>query len=160
MPKDHIVLQQPSQAGWVKHFVFILVVIVCLFIPLLPGPAIASDGDIVITANVFLNPLDIQASAPSRVTTGATFTVKAIIRNNGDLGIGKATVVIYLPKNVELVKSKVESKLGTIAAHKAATASWQVRALKKGNYVIMVLASGIYNGKVVTEEDVVLVAVR
>jgi len=160
VPKDHIALQQPSRAGWARRFVFILVVIVCLFTPLEPGPAIASDGDVVITANVLLNPLEIQASAPSKVTTGTIFTVTAIIRNNGNLGIGKATAVIYLPKNVELVKSKAESKLGTIPPHKNTTATWKVRALKKGNYVIMVLGSGIYGGIVVTEADVALVAVR
>lgn len=160
MPKEHIALQGPGQAGWAKRFVFISVVIICLFTPLVPGPAIASDGEVVITSNVFLNPLKIQVSAPSKVTTGTIFTITAIIRNNGNLGIGKATAVIYLPKNVELVKSKAESKLGTIAPHKDTTTTWKVRALKKGNYVIMVLASGIYGGIVVTEAGVVLVAVR
>lgn len=157
---DSVALPQPSQTGWIRRLVLILAVMVCLFTPLVPGPAIASDGDVVITASVFLNPFEVQASAPSKVTTGTIFTVTAIIRNNGNLGIGKATAAIYLPKNVELVKSKAESKLGTIPARKDATATWKIRALKKGNYVIMVLASGIYGGVVVTEEDVVLVAVR
>ena len=134
-------------------------VIVCLFIPSLPGPATASDGDVVITANVFLNPLEVQASAPSEVTTGAIFRVKAIVKNNGDLRIRKVTTLIYLPMDLELAVSKAERTWGTIPAHKDATASWKVRALKKGNYVIMVLASWTYGGIVVTEQDVVLVTV-
>jgi hypothetical protein len=70
------------------------------------------------------------------------------------------TAVIYLPKDLELAVSKPESTRGTIPAHKDATVSWKVRALEEGNYVIMVLASGIYAGTGVTEQDVVLVAVR
>jgi uncharacterized protein YaiI (UPF0178 family) len=133
---------------------------VCLFAPLLPGSATASDGDVFITANVFLNPLEVQASAPSEVAVGTVFTVKAVIGNNGDLRMRKVTAVMYLPNDLELVKSKAESKRGVIAAHKDATDSWKVRAIKKGNYVIMVLGSGTYGGTVVTEQDVVLVAVR
>jgi hypothetical protein len=136
------------------------VIIVCLFTSLLPGLATASDGDAIITASVFLNPLEIQALAPSEVTTGTIFTVKVIVKNNGDLGIRKVTAVIYLPTNLELAVSKAESQRGTIPAQKDATVSWKVRALNKGNYVIMVLCSGMYDGTVVTEQDVVLVYVE
>lgn len=104
--------------------------------------------------------MEVQALAPSEVTTGTIFTVEAIIRNNGNLGIRKVTAVIYLPKNLELVQSKLERKRGNIATHKVATIPWKVRALNKGNYIIMVLASGIYGGPVVTEQDVVLVTVE
>lgn len=142
------------------RFDFTLLVIACLFTPLLPGPATASDGDVVITANVFLNPLEVQALAPSEVTTGAIFAVEAIIRNKGDLHVREVTAAIYLPKNLELAVSKAETTRGTIPTHKDATPSWKVRALEHGNYIIMVLASGIYAGTVVTEQDVVLVAVR
>jgi hypothetical protein len=118
------------------------------------------DGRAVITASVFLNPLELQASAPCEIVPGTVFTVKAIIRNNGDLHIRKVMAAIYLPNNLELVESKAESTRGTIPIHKDAALSWKVRALEEGNYVIMVLASAIYAGTVVTEQDVVLVAVR
>jgi len=134
-------------------------VIVCLFTPLLPIPAIGSEGEVVITTSVFLNPLEVQAVAPSEATMGTIFTVEAIIKNNGDLRMRKVTVGIYLPKDLELVKSKTESKRGIIAAHKDASVCWKVRALQEGNYVIMMLASGIYSATVVTEQDIVLVAV-
>lgn len=109
---------------------------------------------------MFLNPLDVQALAPSEITAGTIFTVKAIIRNNGDLHLREVTAVIYLPKDLQLAVSKAEITRGTIPTHKDATASWKVRALEQGNYVIMVSASGIYAGAIVTKQDVVLVAVR
>ena len=143
-----------------KKFAFMLIVIVCLFSPLLPELATGSDGDVVITANVFLNPLEVQASARPEVTAGKTFTVKAMIRNNGDLRMQEVTTVVYLPMGLELVKAKAKSKRSTIAAHKHVTPSWKVRALEEGNYVIMVLASGTYDGIAVEEQDVVLFTVR
>lgn len=160
MPNGHSASRRPAQIGWAKRFAFTSIVMVCIFAPLLPGSATASDGDVFITANVFLNPLEVQASAPPEVTTGTVFAVKAIIRNNGDLGVRKVTVVIYLPKGLELSASKVERTRGAVPAHRDATISWKIRALEEGNYVIMVLASGTYGGTVVTEQDVVLVAVR
>jgi uncharacterized membrane protein len=135
-------------------------VVASLFTPLLPGAAIGSDGQLVITASVFLNPLEVQALAPYEITTGTVFTAKAIIRNNGDLHLREVTAVIHLPKGLELAVSKAETTRGTIPTHKDATASWKVKALEQGNYIIMVLASGIYGGTVITEDDVVLVAVR
>ena len=58
-----------------------------------------------------------------------------------------------------MTASKVERTRGAVPAHKDATIRWKVRALEEGNYVTMVLASGTYAGTVVTEQDVVLVAV-
>jgi hypothetical protein len=133
--------------------------VACLLSALLPGPATGSDGRVVITASVFLSPLEVQASAPCEITTGTIFTVKAIIRNNGDLHIRRVTAAIYLPTNLELAVSKAETTRGTVPAHKDAVASWKVRALEEGNYIIMVLASGIYAGTVVTEQDVALATV-
>lgn len=160
MTRGHIGVKRPGQVGRANRFVFLFVVIVCLVTPLLPIPAIGSEGEVVITTSVFLNPLEVQASAPSEVTLGTIFTLEAIIRNNGDLRMRKVTAAIYLPKDLELVKSKVESKRGIIVAHKDITVCWKVRALKEGNHIIMVLATGTYGGKVITEQDVVLVAVK
>ena len=151
---------QGGQVGWTKRFTIILTVVVCFSSPPLSGATTASAGNVVITASVFLSPLEVRASAPSEVTTGTVFTIRAIIRNNGDLHLREVTAVIYLPKDLELAVSKADSTRGTVPAHKHATLSWKVTALEEGNYIIMVLASGMYAGIVVTEQDVVLVTVR
>lgn len=88
-----------------------------LITPITPGSVIDLDDNVVITANVLLNPLEVLTSAPTPVTEGEIFTVDAIIQNNSENGISKATAVIYLPINVESVKGKTESKPGNIAAY-------------------------------------------
>lgn len=157
MSVRHIASPQPSRAGWLNRLALVIVVIASFFAPLLPEPAIASTGDVVITAQIFLNPLEIRASAPSKVKTNTIFTVTAVVRNRGDLSIENAKAVIYLPKNVELAGSKKEIQLGTIPADKKVIATWQVRAKKEGNYAILTSATGTYDGIVVTGEDAVLV---
>jgi len=159
LPTGHVAASQSGRSSRGRRLALILVGIALLFSLLPPGPAIASTGDVVVTVKVFLNPLEVRASAPSKVTPNTIFTVRAVIRNRGDLDIEKATVVIHLPKYLDLVGSGKEIKLGTILAHKNATATWQVRAKKEGNYVILLSAAGRYGGVTVTGEDAVLVAV-
>ncbi len=150
---------QSGRAGRVKRLVLLSVVVALLLAPLLPAASLASTQDVLVTATVFLNPLEVIASAPSPVAANTVFTVQAIVRNHGSPHIEKAVAVIHLPKNVELVRSKAEVKLGSIPARRYATANWEVKALKKGNYVILVSASGVYSGVAVTGEDAVLVSV-
>jgi hypothetical protein len=159
MSVRHIASPQPSRTRWVNRLVIALVVIASLFAPFIPEPTMASTSDVVVTAQVFLNPLEVRASAPSKVKMNTIFTVKAVIRNSGELSLENAEVVIHLPKDVELVGPSKKIKLGTIKAQKNATATWQVRAKKKGNYAILTSASGRYKGTIVTGEDAVLVAV-
>jgi len=154
----HIASPQVSRVGWVNRLVLVLAVIASLFVPLMPEPTVASASNVVVNAQVFLNPLEIRASAPFKVKTNTIFTVKAVIRNRGDLSIEEATAVIRLPKNVQLVGSSKEINLGTIPAHKNVTATWQVKAKNEGKYVILTSASAKYKGTVVTGEDAVLVA--
>jgi hypothetical protein len=149
----------PSRADWVKRLVLILVVVTSLLTPLLPTPSLASTEDVVVAATVSLSPLEVIISTPARVRVNTVFRVDAIVRNRGDSSINKAVAAIYLPKDVELVGSKPDTKLGTIQAHTYATAVWRVRALKKGNYAILVSASGRYGGAIVTGQDVALVTV-
>jgi len=160
MSVRHIASPQPSRAGWVNRLVRLSVVIAFLFVPLLPEPTVASASDVVVTAQVFLNPLEIRASAPSKVKINTIFDVKVVVKNRGELSLAQANAVIYLPNNVELVGSNKQINLGTIHAHKNATATWHVRAKKEGNYVILTSASGSYGGATVTGEDVVLVATK
>lgn len=155
---EHMTSPQPGRTGWVNRLAIILVVIASFFAPLMPEPTFASTDNVVITAQAFLNPLEIRASAPSKVKTNTIFTVTAVVRNRGDLSIENATAVILLPKNVELVGPSKQINLGTIRAHKSAIATWRVRAKKAGIYAILTSASGRYEGTVVTGEDAVLVA--
>ena len=157
MFRQDVASPQPGCTGRGKRFALILAGIALLLTLLPTGPAVASTREIEITATVTLSPLEVLASAPSRVLVGKVFRVDAIIRNRGDLKIKKAVASIYLPINVEIVGGHPKEDLGNIPAQKYTTVTWRLRALKEGNYVILISARGDYGGAIVTGEDVVLV---
>ena len=147
------------RASWVKRLFVVLGTVVLFLTPLLPAPSLASTHHAVVTATVSLSPLELTTWVPSGIRVGSIFPVMAIVGNLGDSSINSALVAIHLPKDVQLVGSKTEVRLGTIRAHRYAAATWLVRALKKGNYVILVSASGTYAGAAVTGQDSILVHV-
>lgn len=150
---------QSGQGSKGRHLAIILLGIALLFSLLPPGPASSSTREVDVTATVTLSPLEVIASAPSEVRVGKVFSVEAIIRNLGDLWIDQAVASIYLPNDIEIVVVKPKHDLGDIAAHKYTTVTWRLRAVKEGNYIILILASGRYGGVTVAGDDTVLVAV-
>lgn len=114
------------------------------------GKALASDG--IITATVTVNPLSVSVSAPSSVAVGQPFDVEATVENHGGAKIERAVASIDLPAGLQLITHKAERTLGVIPSHKRKTITWRVSAVKEGEYIVSVSASGLYAGVTVSED--------
>lgn len=114
-----------------------------------------------LVATVRINPLKVKVEAPSSVSVGQRFKVKAIVSNLGETKIKQAKAEIFLPQGLAL-KGNPEQKLGAILPNKSKTASWQVIAEVTGGYVILVKASGVEEktGDLVEAEGTVTVQVQ
>lgn len=67
-------------------------------------------------------------AAPSSVASFATFTLKATIKNSGDLDAHGTSVTLNLPSGFTLVSGPVTQSLGVVADGASRTISWTVRA--------------------------------
>ncbi len=123
------------------------------------GPAAAASQSTDVTARVTLSPLEVLVSVPFIAEVDTEFQVKAITQNLGSDRVTKAAATLILPGNWELVSGKAEDNLGTILPHDSKTSSWRVRALKTGNYSLIISVSGKYDQFTVTGKKTVPVTI-
>jgi hypothetical protein len=93
------------------------------------------------------------------VRAGVPFVVLAFVENRGDSSIDGAVATIHAPVKIRLIFPAAQFYLGAIRAQRFSAALWLVMASKKGDYAILVSASGTCAGASVTGQDVALVTV-
>jgi len=128
-----------------KPLIFTLCLLVGCLTFLLPVRVKADDeGSLSATVTVLPSPLVVTVSAPSSVSVGEHFKVKATIENRGEANIKKAVVTISFDpgEGLTLVRRNAEQTIGVIPLHKEKSAYWLVKADLVGTYAIRVLASG------------------
>ncbi len=152
----------PRYARRVKRLALLLLVAVLLLTAPLPAPPPVSSAEAVVTVSVTVlpNPIVVTVRTPPRVRVGTPFPILAFVENSADSSIEEVVATIHTPDGFEVVISRRGGDLGTIRAHRSAVAMWLVRALAKGNYVVLVSVSGTYGGDIVTGQDAALVTVR
>ena len=94
-----------------------------------------------LTATVSINPLGLELSAPSSVSQGDSFKLKAKIGNLGQSKLQKVEATIFINSGL-IVRGKEEKKAGTIKGESQKTATWQIKAQEAGHYLIIVDVSG------------------
>ena len=152
----------PRHASRVKRLALLLLGAILLLAQPLPAPdPVLSEGVVVtVSVTVLANPIEVTVRTPRRVLAGVPFPVLAFIESSAESRIEGVVAAIHTPDGVEVIIIGRGVDLGTVQAHGTAVATWLVRAAQKGNYVILVSASGTYDGDIVTGQDAALVPVR
>lgn len=119
------------------------------------GPAHAQSG--VVSITVRPNPLKVSVFAPSGVSVGQWFEIKADITNLGSTTITKAMVTINSPGEV-VVKGQ-KKRIGNLAGDQTETVTWRAKANSAGNFVIQVEAAGNLAGEQISSSDSTVVSV-
>lgn len=139
-----------------KILISVLAISVLSFILLLGikygGNNLASLFDVIV-ARVTINPLEVEALAPSEVEVDKVFKVTAKLINKGGERIENAKGEIHISPGLVLLKKNSVQKIGVIPAKKEKKVSWSVRGTETGNHIIMVSASGELKGYEISDED-------
>ncbi len=138
-------LERTRRAAW---SVFALLVSLVVF----GGSGSFAGDEGTVSATVTTIPLVLSVSAPDEVRVGRHFVVRATIRNRGQGKITEVTASIHVPDGLTLVTPEAEQNIGEIRPRKRKTVRWRLRAKQAGACVILVSASGRYDGKEVEAE--------
>lgn len=107
------------------------------------------------------NPLTVEVFAPAEIYKDRRFIVRAQIQNLGDERITGAVATIHFDKKgLRLSGQKPERRIGTIAPHRIKFATWSFKAIKKGNYIILVSVTGNGITGELTAQDTIMVTVK
>ena len=116
-----------------------------------------------VLATVRINTLEVTVSAPASVTTDTPFRVTAAVKNIGSTKIMGAKATIHLPvlgtSTAFTLRGQEDKNLGVISPGKDKNAKWNLVAKAKGNYFIMVTASGTeeVSGDLLVSQDTTLI---
>lgn len=114
----------------------------------------------IIVARVTINPLEVEASAPSEVEIGKVFKVTAKLINKGEERIKNAKGEIHFFPGLVLLRKEPIKKIGVIPSKKEKKVSWSVKGEEEGTYFIMVSALGELRGYEISAEDNIKVVVK
>jgi hypothetical protein len=118
----------------------------------------AQGAEGTVTATVAANPLIVSVSAPEQVLVHESFWIEAQVRNTGDARMAKTVGTLHVPEGLT-VMTKAERNIGAIQSQREKVVRWRVRGDEPGTYIILVVASGEYQGALIEAQSTVAVEV-
>ena len=118
--------------------------------------ALAQTASLVATVRV--NPLEVEMTAPSNVVVGEWFTISISVSNRGSETIRKTTAT--LETLTEIVVRGKNKKLGNVEPGEIKTVSWQAKANKAGNFIILAEVTGDLAGEQISAFDTTTISVN
>lgn len=109
-----------------------------------------------LTATVRPNPLIVEIIAPSNVSVGQWFEIKADVSNLGTETISRTVATIYTPSEISVKGPK--EKIGDLAGGGKKTVIWQAKANRPGSFIIQVEVTGELAGESISASDSPLIS--
>ncbi len=132
-----------------KKLFFTLPLVFVFFLSLV-NHSFAQQGSV--SATVRPNPLEVEVFAPSGVTVGQWFEIKAEVSNLGMERISRAFTTLNTSPELN-VRGSEKKNLGSLPSGGTKTVKWRVKVDSSGNYITTVEAKGKLLGEEILASD-------